>query len=160
MKTFEDHMCAPAPRCFEGNIQTARLHFFRRDPKQTCHFAWMRGQHHRGGATFVQSVGDAVVSIQSVGIQNNWELRLSNDQSYKLLRFVLHGKPRADSENGLATQNLGKLAVVEVAKAGRASFSGRQRSRHHLWQASGYNWEHILRSGYSHESRSGAQRAT
>src|SRR5260370_33998055 len=127
MKMFDDYMCATAPRYFERDILTARLHFFRRDAKQTRHFARMRGQHHRGGATFVQSVGDAVVGIQSVGIQNNWEFRLSNDQSYKLLRFVLHGKTWADGENGLATQNLGKLAVVEVAKAGRDSFSGRQR---------------------------------
>ena len=55
--------------------------------------------------------------VQTVGIQNNWKLRLSYDQADELLCFVLHGKPWADGENGFAPQDLRKFAVIEIAKA-------------------------------------------
>ena len=108
----------------------------------------------------VQSVGHAVVGVQAVGIQNDRKLRLPDDQPDELLRFVLHGKPGADGENGFAAQDLRETCRSRDCAGSRCRLRWTARGAVIISGIPAATiGQHVLRRGHGDESRSGAQRA-
>src|SRR5258707_932347 len=72
-------MRAPSPGGFQGDVQSPRLDVIGRYTEQASHFARMgsQGQHRR--LALIEMVGHAGVSVKSIRVQDNWELRFGDD---------------------------------------------------------------------------------
>ena len=132
MKPFEYYVRAPASRRFERDFQSPRLHFFHRDAEQARHFAGMRRDRQRWSAPLVEMIGHAVISVQSVSIQDDRKFRLGDQRTNELLSLMLHGKPGTDRDDRLTARDFRESSVIEIAEARRARFGRRKRHGHHF----------------------------
>src|SRR5690348_906827 len=102
---FQNHDGLPVRGGLAGGMQTALLYLFCSGPEQPRHFSRMRseGVHAARAAEFACT---ACEGIQTISVEDHWDLRFARDNGANELQSVLvSGQPRTDGDGILATKD-------------------------------------------------------